>query len=358
MCGICGVFGAGDHAVVETMLETLRHRGPDDSHIISGDGFAIGARRLSIVDVAGGRQPLTNEDGTVTAAQNGELYNFPEARDALVRRGHHLATRTDTEILPHLWEEYGEALPQQIDGMFAVAVWDSRRQVGLLARDRMGKKPLYYWQHGEALYFASELKAILAIPGFARRLNLEALQQKEAPGETAARLRDSTAIVDTALEQVRSLSLTLRPSVLDDLGLAAALRWAVHREAARAGLEAELALAPGDTRMQPELETACFRIAQEALTNVVRHAQASRVRVALDRNDGELTLTVGDDGAGFDVAAARQRAVAGESLGLLGMEERALLLGGRLEIESASGAGTTVRARLPLAAGPVAEDTA
>ena len=175
MCGICGVFGAGDHAVVETMLETLRHRGPDDSHIISGDGFAIGARRLSIVDVAGGRQPLTNEDGTVTAAQNGELYNFPEARDALVRRGHHLATRTDTEILPHLWEEYGEALPQQIDGMFAVAVWDSRRQVGLLARDRMGKKPLYYWQHGEALYFASELKAILAIPGFARRLNLEAL---------------------------------------------------------------------------------------------------------------------------------------------------------------------------------------
>jgi len=175
MCGICGVFGAGDRAVVETMLETLRHRGPDDSHIISGDGFAIGARRLSIVDVAGGRQPLTNEDGTVTAAQNGELYNFPEARDALVRRGHHLATRTDTEILPHLWEEYGEALPQQIDGMFAVAVWDSRRQVGLLARDRMGKKPLYYWQHGEALYFASELKAILAIPGFARRLNLEAL---------------------------------------------------------------------------------------------------------------------------------------------------------------------------------------
>jgi asparagine synthase (glutamine-hydrolysing) len=175
MCGISGMFGPDDPAVVTTMLETLRHRGPDDGFVIAGDGFAIGTRRLSIVDVAGGRQPLTNEDGTVTAAQNGELYNFPETRDALVKRGHRLATRTDTEILPHLWEEYGEALPQHIDGMFAVAVWDSRRQIGLLARDRMGKKPLYYWQRGDTLYFASELKAILAIPGFVRRLNLEAL---------------------------------------------------------------------------------------------------------------------------------------------------------------------------------------
>lgn len=175
MCGISGMFGPDDPAVVTTMLETLKHRGPDDGFVIAGEGFAIGTRRLSIVDVAGGRQPLTNEDGTVTAAQNGELYNFPETRDALVKRGHRLATRTDTEVLPHLWEEYGEALPQHIDGMFAVAVWDSRRQIGLLARDRMGKKPLYYWQRGDTLYFASELKAILAIPGFVRRLNLEAL---------------------------------------------------------------------------------------------------------------------------------------------------------------------------------------
>lgn len=175
MCGICGVFGSSDRAVLDAMLETLRHRGPDDGHVVCGDDFAIGTRRLSIVDVAGGRQPLTNEDGTVTAAQNGELYNFPEARERLVRRGHHLTTKTDTEILPHLWEEYGQALPQHIDGMFAVAVWDSRQHTGLLARDRMGKKPLYYWQRDGALYFASELKALLAIPGFERRLNLEAL---------------------------------------------------------------------------------------------------------------------------------------------------------------------------------------
>jgi asparagine synthase (glutamine-hydrolysing) len=175
MCGIAGVFGNSDRAVVEAMLGVLQHRGPDDSHIIAGDRFAIGARRLSIVDLAGGRQPLTNEDGTVVAAQNGELYNFPAMRPALLERGHHVQTHTDTELLPHLWEDYGEELPRHIDGMFAIAVWDRRQSIGLLARDRMGKKPLYYWRHGGALYFASELKALLAIPGFTRKLNLEAL---------------------------------------------------------------------------------------------------------------------------------------------------------------------------------------
>jgi asparagine synthase (glutamine-hydrolysing) len=175
MCGIAGYFGAGNRDALPAMLAALHHRGPDDQHIISGDRFALGAARLSIIDVAGGRQPLTNEDGSVIAAQNGELYNFPVARPALLARGHRLHTHTDTELLPHLWEDHGERLPEHIDGMFAVAVWDSRRQVGFLARDRMGKKPLYYWEHAGALYFASELKAILAVPGFERRLNLEAL---------------------------------------------------------------------------------------------------------------------------------------------------------------------------------------
>lgn len=135
----------------------------------------MGATRLSIVDVAGGRQPLTSEDGTVLASQNGELYNFPELRPVLVERGHRFETHTDTEVLPHLWEEYGTRLPEQVQGMFAIAVWDERQQVGLLARDRMGKKPLYYWEHDGALYYASELKALLVVPGFERRLNLEAL---------------------------------------------------------------------------------------------------------------------------------------------------------------------------------------
>ncbi|MGE3401290.1 MAG: asparagine synthase (glutamine-hydrolyzing) [Vicinamibacterales bacterium] len=175
MCGIAGVFGHSDRDTVAAMLAALRHRGPDDEFIVAGDRFTLGARRLSILDVAGGRQPLTSEDGRVVAAQNGELYNFPELRPALLAAGHALHTRTDTELLPHLWEEHGEDLPRHLDGMFALAIWDDRRQVGFLARDRMGKKPLYYWSHRGALYFASELKAILAVPGFERRLNDEAL---------------------------------------------------------------------------------------------------------------------------------------------------------------------------------------
>jgi asparagine synthase (glutamine-hydrolysing) len=175
MCGICGMFGRGDREIVATMLETLRHRGPDDGYVVTGDRFAIGARRLSILDVEGGRQPMTNEDGSVWAAQNGELYNYPILRRQLLDSGHRLSTRCDTEVLAHLYEEHGVDLPKYIDGMFAVALWDDGRQSGLLARDRMGKKPLYYWQAGDALYFASELKALLEIPGFRRTINVEAL---------------------------------------------------------------------------------------------------------------------------------------------------------------------------------------
>ena len=132
MCGIAGVFGRSDEKVVARMLDALHHRGPDDGHIVSGPNFTMGTRRLSIVDVGGGRQPLTNEDGTVFAAQNGEIYNFPELRPSLLEAGHQLRTHTDTEVLPHLWEDFGEALPEHIQGMFAVAVWDDRRQTGLL----------------------------------------------------------------------------------------------------------------------------------------------------------------------------------------------------------------------------------
>jgi asparagine synthase (glutamine-hydrolysing) len=175
MCGICGVFGRGDSATVTSMLDTIIHRGPDDGFQVGGEDFALGVRRLSIVDVTGGRQPLCNETGTVWAAQNGELYNYPEAYPQLRARGHQLHTTCDTEMLPHLYEDYGMRLPEHIQGMFAVAVWDDAEKIGLLARDRMGQKPLYYYQDGEALYFASEIKALLCIPGFERRINLEAL---------------------------------------------------------------------------------------------------------------------------------------------------------------------------------------
>ncbi len=175
MCGIAGMFGRGDRVTAERMLGTLVHRGPDDGHVVAGTDFAMGVRRLAIVDVAGGRQPLSNETGTVWAAQNGELYNLPEVRPWLLARGHALRTHCDTELLPHLYEEHGARLAEHIDGMFAIAVWDDAAKVGVLARDRMGKKPLYYRRDGQVLYFASEIKALLEVPGFERRLNLEAL---------------------------------------------------------------------------------------------------------------------------------------------------------------------------------------
>jgi asparagine synthase (glutamine-hydrolysing) len=175
MCGIAGIFGASDRATVESMLTTLTHRGPDDGFQVGGEDFTMGVRRLSIVDVAGGRQPMSDETGRIWACQNGELYNYPQMRPRLLSGGHVLHTHCDTEVLPHLYEEYGTELPKHIDGMFAVAVWDDVQKQGLLARDRMGKKPLYYHVNGERLYFASEIKALLAVPGFRREVNLEAL---------------------------------------------------------------------------------------------------------------------------------------------------------------------------------------
>jgi asparagine synthase (glutamine-hydrolysing) len=175
MCGICGIFGRGDQATVAAMLDTLIHRGPDDGYFVVKPDFALGARRLSIVDVQAGRQPLSNEDRTIWAAQNGELYNYPAVSPQILARGHQLSTHCDTEMLPHLYEDYGTQLPEHIDGMFAVAVWDDVRKVGILARDRMGKKPLYYHARDDILYFASEIKALLRIPGFERQINLQAL---------------------------------------------------------------------------------------------------------------------------------------------------------------------------------------
>jgi PAS domain S-box-containing protein len=158
----------------------------------------------------------------------------------------------------------------------------------------------------------------------------------------------SLALIDEAISRLRDLALNLRPAILDDLGLAAALRWYVGREMARAGLEAALDLGLVEGRLPPTLETTCFRVVQEALNNVVRHAGARRVEVALRTADGGLELSVSDDGKGFDPQAARKRAAGGASLGLLTMEERVWLAGGKLSIESTSLAGTRLRARFPL----------
>jgi asparagine synthase (glutamine-hydrolysing) len=147
------------------MAERLVHRGPDDGdvHVDAHHGIAIGARRLSIIDIAGGHQPLANEDGTIWAALNGEIYNYRELRQDLSNRGHELATRCDTEVLVHLYEDYGPDLVHALEGMFAFVIWDGRRQEILLARDRFGEKPLFYDTTGGELSFASELSALRAV---------------------------------------------------------------------------------------------------------------------------------------------------------------------------------------------------
>jgi asparagine synthase (glutamine-hydrolysing) len=162
MCGIAGSTARDAEASVRAMCVALRHRGPDDEgiHVDAGVHTAIGATRLAIVDVAGGHQPLGNEDGTVWAVLNGEIYNHPSLRTHLLRGGHLLRTRTDTEVLVHLYEDYGDELVHALEGMYAFAIWDSRRRRLLLGRDRFGEKPLFYTERGGALRFASELTAL------------------------------------------------------------------------------------------------------------------------------------------------------------------------------------------------------
>jgi asparagine synthase (glutamine-hydrolysing) len=147
---------------LDAMTDVMTHRGPNDRGTISRPGFALGVRRLSIVDVAGGHQPVANERGSIVAVQNGELYNHAEIRRQLERSGHVLQSRCDTEILPHLYEEHGDELPERLRGKFGLAVWDDERRRGLVARDRLGVKPMYYAELGDLLLFASELKSVLA----------------------------------------------------------------------------------------------------------------------------------------------------------------------------------------------------
>ena len=180
------------------------------------------------------------------------------------------------------------------------------------------------------------------------KLNLLSLRRKRLSDAGEAALADGLALVDGAIQTVRSRSLDLRPAVLDDLGLIPALKWYCGRQAQRAGVAIELALDAIDLKSAPQLESTCFRIVQESVTNALRHAKARRIQVTLHRDEDSLVLEIADDGTGFAPAAARRRGLAGESSGLLGMEERANLLGGRLGIDSAPGAGTRVWVKFSL----------
>jgi asparagine synthase (glutamine-hydrolysing) len=186
MCGIAGwadldskkSSGAeGGEAVLHAMCERMKHRGPDSEGLWTGDGVALGMRRLSIIDLHTGEQPFWNEDKSVVVVMNGEIYNFRELRRELEKRGHEFQSQSDTEVLPHLYEEHGSGLVEHLNGMFVFALWDLRRKKLLIARDRFGEKPLYYGTFDGKLIFASEPKVLLEHPSVNAEINTNALRQ-------------------------------------------------------------------------------------------------------------------------------------------------------------------------------------
>jgi two-component system sensor histidine kinase UhpB len=203
-------------------------------------------------------------------------------------------------------------------------------------------------QETERRHLARELHDEIGQALTVAQLNLQALLESPGTETLLPRLKESLEVVERVLEQVHDISLNLRPSILDDLGLEPALRWLTDRQAALVGLEANFHADALEQRLDPVIETECFRVAQGALTNVLRHAQAQTVSVELRKENGQLHLRVRDDGIGFDVAALREKAVLGASLGLLSMEERAALAGGGLEFTSVPKLGTEVHAWFPL----------
>jgi len=239
MCGIAGIFDlSGRRPIDETLLvamrDSLRHRGPDGEGLHVEPGVGLAHRRLSIIDVAGGQQPLYNEDGSVVLIYNGEIYNYRGLVDELRARGHVFRTHCDTEVVVHAWEEWGEASVERFNGMFAFALWDRNRGKGFLARDRLGIKPLYYaeLENGQVL-FGSELKALLAHPGLARDIDPAAVEEFFAYGYVAE--------PRSIYRGVKKLAPGHRLTIEADRGLEQRRYWDVVFERRNVGPEQELA---------------------------------------------------------------------------------------------------------------------
>ena len=179
MCGICGIAYSGnrwgDRELLQQISAGIRHRGPDSDGVYSAEGVGLAIRRLAIIDVKGGDQPISNEDESLWLVLNGEIYNYPELRSDLERRGHRLKTKTDTECVLHYYEDQGDACVEHLRGMFAFALWDTTRRRLLLVRDRLGKKPIYYAVRGGTLYFCSELQPLVNALPQKPELDLEAI---------------------------------------------------------------------------------------------------------------------------------------------------------------------------------------
>jgi asparagine synthase (glutamine-hydrolysing) len=234
MCGICGIVDFHEpveRETIERMTDSIVHRGPDDAGIEMHHPAALGFRRLSIIDLAGSHQPMSNEDDSVWLLFNGEIYNFQENREELLARGHKFKTSGDSETILHLYEDHGLDFVQHLNGMFAIALWDKKRRRLVLARDRLGIKPLYYTLQGDRLIFGSETKAILRVPGLAATLDRKALvgymNYSSIPGE------------QTCFREIRRL-LPGHLAVFDRNGLTTKQYWDVRYDQQRDWNEREL----------------------------------------------------------------------------------------------------------------------
>ena len=190
MCGICGIFHSErtrrvNRDLLAGMNQQIVHRGPDDDGFFVEENVGLAMRRLSIIDIQTGHQPLSNEDGNVWIVFNGEIYNHQDLRKDLESRGHRYRTKSDTETIVHLYEEYGSECVEHLRGMFAFAIWDRRKRRLFIARDRLGIKPLYYRFDGRTLLFGSEIKTILAYPGVKPEFNHGVLAEYLAFGYLA-----------------------------------------------------------------------------------------------------------------------------------------------------------------------------
>jgi asparagine synthase (glutamine-hydrolysing) len=227
MCGIVGKIAreeAVDRSLIDQMCSVIEHRGPDSRGVFLDGNAGLGVQRLAIIDLQTGDQPIFNEDRSIVVVLNGEIYNYRELRSSLLEAGHHFATHSDTEVIVHLYEDEGDACVQRLRGMFAFALWDVRRRRLLLARDRIGKKPLYFSYNGAELWFASEAKAILQDPAVSREVNYRAidafLKYEHVPdGESAfaalSRLPPAHTLVfdGSSLEQNRYWKLSYENDV-------------------------------------------------------------------------------------------------------------------------------------------------
>ena len=205
-------------------------------------------------------------------------------------------------------------------------------------------------QEAERRHLAREMHDEIGQALTAAKLNIQQALHAPTSLETGTHLTESIGILDRVLQQVRNIALDLRPSLLDDLGLVPTLGWLVERHSQASEMAVRLSTERLDVRPAPNVELACYRIAQEALTNAAKHSGANQMSIELERSDRELVLLIRDSGSGFDVQAALSRAVEGGSIGLLGMQERVTLAGGEMDIRSAPGQGTEIHARFPLGA--------